>query len=112
VVRDALRVHRSPRPHPARGQARITTTDDSGTELVVTGSPATRLRVDCLPDAGSADAVRRTLDRVLWQRIDADGGEVYAVAHRRPRRLRVTAATALGLLDAGVPTVLRTGAPA
>lgn len=61
--------------------------------------------------ARAAAAVRGRFDRVLWQRLEVDAGELVAVVagtrHRRPRQLRVGAAAALGLLDEGVPTVGR-----
>lgn len=59
--------------------------------------------------ARAAASVRRSFDRVLWQRLEISDGAVTAVVagtrHRRPRQLRVGAAAALGLLDEGVPTV-------
>lgn len=77
-------------------------------------STGTTIRVGSLPDAGGAAALRRGVDRVLWQHLTTSGdvarADVYAVSHRRPRRLQVTAATALGLLEDGVPTIVRSGA--
>lgn len=61
--------------------------------------------------ARAAAAVRRRFDRVLWQRLEVHDGELRALVagtrHRRPHQLRVGGAAALGLLDAGVPTVRR-----
>lgn len=80
------------------------------TELVVAGSEQ-RLRVPCAPDRRKAARVVAALDRTVWQRLEVfDGtvsGMVVGVRHHRPVDLRVGAATALGLVEAGVPTVAR-----
>lgn len=99
-----------PRIPQTAGRARISSTGPSGTELAVNGS-GTTVRVGTLPDAARAAAVRRGVDRIVWQQLTAAGtdasGEVYAVTRRRPLRIRVSGSTALGLLESGVPTVVR-----
>lgn len=67
------------------------------------------MRIGSLPDQVRADDVGRRVDRILWQQLSTSGASarVYAVAHRRPVQLRVAAATALGLLDRGVPTLVQ-----
>lgn len=61
--------------------------------------------------ARAAASVRDRFDRVLWQRLEVRDGAVTAVVagtrHRRPRQMRVGAAAALGLLEAGLPTLRR-----
>ena len=59
-------------------------------------------------DPAAAMAATRTLDRVMWQRISADGshGVVAGIRHRRPAYLTVTMPVALGLREAGIPTVV------
>jgi hypothetical protein len=67
------------------------------------------------PHATRPGASRRllaSLDRVLWQRVElGDDGPVGAVVagtrRRRPATVAVDADTALALVDAGVPTVVR-----
>lgn len=80
------------------------------TDLVV-GGDEQRLSVPCAPDRGKAARVVAALDRTLWQRLEVSGGTVSGVVvgvrHRRPVDLRVGAATALGLVEAGIPTVAR-----
>lgn len=92
----------------ASGVARISSTGPWGTELAVAGTDLA-VRIDSLPDADRADAVRRSVDRIVWQQLDrfARGAEIFAVAGRRPRRVRIGMAAALGLLDRGVPTIVR-----
>ena len=92
------------------GVARISSTGPWGTELAVAGSDLA-VRIDSLPDSGCADAVSRSVDRIVWQQIDTStggGAEIFAIARRRPRRLRIGTSAALGLLERGVPTVVRT----
>lgn len=100
-----------PEADTASGLARISSTGPWGTELAVAGTDLA-VRIDSLPDAARADAVGRSVDRIVWQHLDASsaagGAVVFAVAHRRPLRLRVGMSAALGLLERGVPTVLRT----
>lgn len=95
----------------ASGVARISSTGPWGTELTVAGTDLA-VRIDSLPDAGRAEDIGRSVDRIVWQQLDAPSGgaEVFAVTRRRPRRLRIGASAALGLLQSGVPTVVRIGA--
>jgi len=67
-------------------------------------------------DHASPEATARRalagLDRVLWQRVelgpDGPAGAVVAgIRRRRPADVRVDAATAMTLVEAGVPTVTR-----
>ena len=58
-----------------------------------------------------ARRVARSLDRIVWLRIDDDGchGTVAGVRRRRPVHVRVDGEVARALAAAGVPTVPRTG---
>lgn len=68
---------------------------------------------------GPVEATTRTtapllpgLDRVLWQRVEVDehgpvGALVAGTRRRRPTSVRVDPATALALVESGVPTVTR-----
>ncbi|HEU5084758.1 MAG TPA: hypothetical protein VFU14_15555 [Acidimicrobiales bacterium] len=92
------------------GRTRVVSTSPAGTELEV-GDTLDRIAVAALPDPVHAGRVARTLDRVLWQRLEVSGsgatGVVVGTRHRRPVHLRVAGSVALGLLEAGVPTVTR-----
>jgi hypothetical protein len=85
-------------------------TSSTGTELEV-GDGAERVEVPAWPDAVRADRAARMLDRVLWQRLDVGDGTASAIVvgtrHRRPVNVRVDGSAALGLLEAGVPTLTR-----
>lgn len=64
------------------------------------------------PGSLRASRALASLDRVLWQRVELDdggpvGAEVAGIRRRRPASVRVDAATALALAEAGVPTVTR-----
>jgi hypothetical protein len=113
VVREAHAVLHTTRPEAdvASGVARISSTGPWGTELSVAGTDLA-VRIDSLPDAERAEGVGRRVDRIVWQQLDASSGgaEVFAVTRRRPQRLRIGTSAALGLLERGVPTVLRMGA--
>ena len=59
-----------------------------------------------------AGPLLRTLDRVLWQRLEVDDhgpvrGVVAGTRRRRPASVSVDAATAAALARSGVPTVTR-----
>jgi hypothetical protein len=98
---------------PAVGRATISSTGPAGTDLTVrTTLGNTTVSVGSLPDPARADDVGRRVDRILWQQLSTAGGpsRVYAVNRRRPVQLHVGTATALSLLDRGVPTVVRGGA--
>ena len=58
-----------------------------------------------------ARRLARTLDRIVWLRIDEDGGHgtLAGVRRRRPVHLRIGGDVARALAEAGVPTVQRTG---
>ncbi len=85
-------------------------TSPAGTDLEV-GDTGERIAVAALPDPVHAGRVARTLDRVLWQRLEVSdtgaAGVVVGTRHRRPVHVRVSGSIALGLLEAGVPTVTR-----
>lgn len=82
---------------------------DAGSELVL-GDEGPRVRAEA-PDRRSASRVVAALDRAVWQRLDVSdevlGGVVVGVRHRRPVELRVGPATAVGLVEAGIPTLSR-----
>lgn len=88
----------------------MVSTSPAGTELEV-GDTLERIAIAALPDPVHAGRVARTLDRVLWQRLEVCGsgatGIVVGTRHRRPVHVRVGGSAALGLLEAGVPTVTR-----
>lgn len=92
------------------GRTRVVATSPAGTELEV-GDTGDRIAIAALPDPVHAGRVARTLDRVLWQRLEVSGsgatGVVVGTRHRRPVHVRVAGSIALGLLEAGVPTVTR-----
>lgn len=95
---------------PARQRARISAVTAGGTEVVFEDRPgcSRTLAVPALPDPARARRLAAALQRVVWQRIAADGSHstVAAVRRRRPVYVRVPAGTALGLLQAGVPTTV------
>lgn len=92
-----------------RGSARVTDVSAAGTELDL--GDEGRVVVDGRPDRAHAARVRRSLDRVLWQRLQVQDGQVRGVVagtrRRRPVQLTVSGGAALGLLETGVPTVAR-----
>jgi len=52
------------------------------------------------------------LDRVLWVRVEVDGeapvgGVVAGIRRRRPATVRVDPATAMALVETGIPVVTR-----
>jgi hypothetical protein len=86
--------------------------DASGaTVAVATRSGATDVRIDVLPDRAGAERVRRTLRHCSFVRMSCEGGRwssrVHGVGHYRPADLRISVATALGLLALGLPCVVR-----
>lgn len=78
---------------------------------VTTTSPSTVESSPADERARAAASVQARFDRILWQRLEERDGALTAVVagtrHRRPHQVRVGAAAALGLLDAGLPTVDR-----
>lgn len=66
---------------------------------------------DVVPDEAAAKRTERLLDRIIWLRItdDGKGCAVAATSRHRPVTIHVALPTALGLLERGVPTVLRSG---
>jgi hypothetical protein len=86
--------------------------DASGaTVAVATPSGATDVRIDVIPDTSAAEQVRRTLRYCSFVRISCESGQwssrVQGVGHYRPADLRISVATALGLLALGLPCVVR-----
>ena len=86
--------------------------DASGaTVAVATPSGATDVRIDVVPDTAGAERVRRTLRHCSFVRMSCEGGHwtsrVLGVGHHRPADLRISVATALGLLALGLPCVVR-----
>lgn len=100
------------RHHRAGGRVRLAATSRAGTELEIEDT-AERVAVAASPDPLAADRVMRVFDRVLWQRLDVCDGVIHAVVlgtrHRRPVQLQVAGSSALGLLQAGVPTIVSLG---
>lgn len=98
-------------PRRSADTTRVVSTSPAGTEIELAGAGAARLRVAAWPDAEHAARVLRMLDRVVWQRLEVgDGtasGIVAGTRRHRPVRLQVSGSAALGLLEAGVPTVAR-----
>ena len=86
--------------------------DASGATVAVkTSSGPTDVRIDVLPDPAGAERVQRTLRHCSFVRLSCDGGRwssrVHGVGHHRPADLRISVATALGLLALGLPCVVR-----
>jgi hypothetical protein len=86
--------------------------DDAGaTVAVATSTGATDVRFDVVPDDAGADRVQQTLRYCSFVRLScADGrwtSRVHGFGHHRPTELRVSMATALGLLQRGLPCVMR-----
>ena len=86
--------------------------DASGATVAVsTPSGATDVRFDIVPDPAAAERVERTLRHCNFVRMTCDGGRwssrVHGVGHYRPAELRISLATALGLLTRGLPCVMR-----
>ena len=86
--------------------------DASGaTVAVATPDGPTDVRIDVAPDAAGAERVQRTLRHCSFVRLSREQGRwtsrVHGLGHHRPAELRVSVATALGLLDRGLPCVMR-----
>ena len=86
--------------------------DASGaTVAVATPSGSTDVRIDVVPDPAAAEQVERTLRHCNFVRMSYEGGRwssrVHGVGHYRPAELRISVATALGLLTRGLPCVMR-----
>jgi hypothetical protein len=107
----AVSVARLADPRRTAPTARVLTSSASGTELSLHGTDGERLQVRDEPDAAGARRVARLLDRILWQRLEVRDGTVTGVVagtrRRRPAHVRVDGPAALGLVVAGVPTVVR-----
>ncbi|MEO5842145.1 MAG: hypothetical protein ABIQ73_15470 [Acidimicrobiales bacterium] len=86
--------------------------DASGaTVAVATPSGPADVRIDVVPDTDGAERVRRTLRHCTVVRMTCEGGRwssrVHGIGHYRPTDLRISVATALGLLALGLPCVVR-----
>ena len=86
--------------------------DASGaTVAIATASGATDVHIDAVPDPEGAERVQRTLRLCSFVRLSCEGGRwtsrVQGFGHHRPADLRISVATALGLLDRGLPCVMR-----
>lgn len=96
--------------HLQGARVRVGATTPSGTELAI-GDDRDALTLPDRPDRAGAARVVAALDRVVWQRLEVEDdtvtGVVIGVRRRRPVELRVDAGTALGLVEAGVPTLGR-----
>lgn len=86
--------------------------DETGSTVAV-GTPggATDVRIDVAPDPNGAQRVQRTLRHCSFVRMSCDDGRwtsrVHGFGHHRPTEVRVSVATALGLLALGLPCVMR-----
>jgi hypothetical protein len=83
-----------------------------GTELQLdTVHGMQRVCVRAVADPQGADRVARTFRRCLSVRLTFGGqawsSVVQAIGNRRPVELPVSTATALGLIERGLPTVVR-----
>lgn len=86
--------------------------DDTGaTVAVATPDGATDVRIAVAPDASGARRVQRTLRHCSFVRMSCNDGrwtsQVHGIGHHRPAEIRVSVATALGLLSLGLPCVMR-----
>ncbi len=86
--------------------------DASGANVAVsTPQGATDVRIEVVPDPAAAERVRRTLRHCTFVRMSCEDGRwtsrVHGVGHHRPAELRISVATALGLLALGLPCVVR-----
>lgn len=81
------------------------------TVAVATPSGAADVRIDVVPDTTAAERVRATLRHCSFVRMSCEHGRwtsrVHGVGHYRPTDLRISVATALGLLALGLPCVVR-----
>ena len=85
--------------------------DGSGaTVAVATPDGPTDVRIGIVPDPAGADRVRRTLRHCSFVRMTCEGGRwssrVHGVGHHRPAELRISVASALGLVALGLPCVV------
>jgi len=83
-----------------------------GTELDLDTDRGQRsVCVQAIADHRAAMRVERTFRRCLSLQVDctADGWSwvVRGLGHRRPVDLRISTSTALGLIERGIPTVVR-----
>lgn len=83
-----------------------------GTELQLDTAHGTqRVCVRAVADARGADRVEQTFRRCVSVQLTFGGSTwssvVRAVGHRRPVDLRISTATALGLIERGLPSVVR-----
>jgi hypothetical protein len=86
--------------------------DETGATVAVeTPAGATDVRIDVAPDPNGARRVQRTLRQCSFVRMSCENGRwtsrVHGFGHHRPTEVRVSVATALGLLSLGLPCVMR-----
>lgn len=84
----------------------------NGTELELdTVHGIQRVCVRAVADTGGADRVEHTFRRCISVRLTFGGSTwssvVRGIGHRRPVDLPISTATALGLIERGLPTVVR-----
>ena len=88
---------------PRGASTEVTVRSPHGDEALVE-LPAT-------PDGRAADRVEAAYRRMVWQRIDVDGGHVACrlrgVRHRLPTEQSISLGAALALAERGLPTVVR-----
>jgi hypothetical protein len=81
------------------------------TVAVSTPTGPADVRIDVTPDPQSAKQVERTLRHCSFVRLTCEDGRwssrVHGFGHHRPAEVRVSMATALGLLALGLPCVVR-----
>lgn len=96
-------------PAPFAGRARRIETTASGT--VIELDDGRRLAVAARPDPQGARRCRRALHHLVSVRIDgfaeAPSARIRGIGNRLPVDLAVPVTTALALIDAGVPAVVR-----
>ena len=96
-------------PAPFAGCARRIETTAAATVIVLDDSR--RLAVAARPDPRGARACRQALHHLVSVRIegfaDAPSARVRGIGNRLPVDLAVPVSTALALVDAGVPAVVR-----
>lgn len=85
--------------------------DGSGATVAVStpGGP-TDVRIAVVPDPAGADRVRRALRHCSFVRMTCESGRwssrVHGVGHHRPAEMRISVASALGLVALGLPCVV------
>jgi hypothetical protein len=84
---------------------------EGATFAVSTPEGPADVRIDVAPDPQGARRVQRTLRHCSFVRMSCENGHwtsrVHGFGHHRPAEVRVSTATALGLLSLGLPCVVR-----